>query len=229
MIEIEEDPETVFIPEMNERVTLMTQGLWMKGCPEPGEQQHLFSLYSLLSEGSCPCPHGCGTSFKRHKSDFFGIFVRVCNLFTVCTYYVLQATFSKYIEQVTRIVRQRCTACHKKYCIACGEAITLDKAQRPNAAAGDEPLFHCSNLQGAILGIGLSMLESVYADVLHDSPDSQDIKARATKKRKVDATSHASTPDGEDDDTYYGTSIIHGKGKKAKGGTGYAGDLREDV
>ena len=76
VIEIEEEPEIVFIPEMNQRVKLMTQGQWMKGCPEPGEQNHLFSLYSQLSEGECPCPHGCYASVKRKKSDFFAVFVR---------------------------------------------------------------------------------------------------------------------------------------------------------
>jgi hypothetical protein len=77
VIEIEEDPEIVFIPEVNQRVKLMTQGQWMKGCPEPGEQNHLFSLYSQLSEGECPCPHGCSASIKRKKSDFFAVFVRL--------------------------------------------------------------------------------------------------------------------------------------------------------
>lgn len=36
VIEVEEEPELVFIPEADERVTLMTQGQWMKGCPEGG-------------------------------------------------------------------------------------------------------------------------------------------------------------------------------------------------
>ena len=78
VIEIEEEPEIVFIPEINQRVKLMTQGQWMKGCPEPGEQNHLFSLYSQLSEGECPCPHGCGAFVKRKKSDFFAVVVRSC-------------------------------------------------------------------------------------------------------------------------------------------------------
>lgn len=104
----------------------------------------------------------------------------------------------------------------------------MDKTQRPNAAVGDNPLFHCSNLQGVILGIGLSMLEQVYADVVHEPSDNQDAKARATKKRKMDIPNHVSPPDGDDDDMYYG-ALGHGKGKKAKGGTGYAGDGREDV
>ena len=51
VIEVEEDPEVVLIPENMERVKLMTQGQWMKGCPEGGEQSFLFGLYSELSEG----------------------------------------------------------------------------------------------------------------------------------------------------------------------------------
>lgn len=53
----------------------MTQGQWMKGCPEGGEQGFLFSLYSQLSEGTCPCPLDCGASVPRHKGDFFSIYV----------------------------------------------------------------------------------------------------------------------------------------------------------
>ena len=53
----------------------MTQSQWMKGCPEGGEQGFLFSLYSQLVEGQCPCPSSCGYSFPRAKSHFFAIFV----------------------------------------------------------------------------------------------------------------------------------------------------------
>jgi hypothetical protein len=84
VIEVEEEPEVVFIPQVNERVKLMTQGQWMKGCPEGGEQSFLFGLYSQLSEGQCPCPHECGASVTRQKSDFFVIFVSRLK-FTVLT------------------------------------------------------------------------------------------------------------------------------------------------
>lgn len=75
VIEVEEEPETAFVPEMHEEVKLMTQGQWMKGCPEGSEQSFLFSLYRELSEGQCRCPHGCGTSIIRQKRDFFSLFV----------------------------------------------------------------------------------------------------------------------------------------------------------
>ena len=76
VIEVEEEPETVFIPDANEQVKLMTQGQWMKGCPEGGEQSFLFSLYRELSEGECKCPNGCGKSVQRSKRDVFPLFVR---------------------------------------------------------------------------------------------------------------------------------------------------------
>jgi hypothetical protein len=79
IIEVEEEPELVHLPESGAApVKLMTQGEWMKGCPPPsgGEQSFLFALYSQLSEGKCVCPHECGSSVLRTKSDFFPIFVR---------------------------------------------------------------------------------------------------------------------------------------------------------
>jgi hypothetical protein len=75
VIEVEEESEIIFIPETNERVKLMTQGQWMKGCPEGGEQSFLFGLYSHLSEPQCPCPHECGASIAKKKSDFFALVV----------------------------------------------------------------------------------------------------------------------------------------------------------
>jgi hypothetical protein len=77
IIEVEEEPELVYLPGSADQVKLMTQGEWMKGCPPPsgGEQSFLFGLYSQLSEGKCVCPHECGSSVLRKKSDFFPIFV----------------------------------------------------------------------------------------------------------------------------------------------------------
>jgi hypothetical protein len=75
VIEVEEEPEVVDIPQLKQKVPLMTQGQWMKGCPEGGEQSFLFSLYSQLTEGRVPCPHGCDASVPRKKSDFFAIYV----------------------------------------------------------------------------------------------------------------------------------------------------------
>lgn len=52
----------------------MTQGQWMKGCPEGGEQSFLFSLYDQVSNGSCLCPD-CKHPHERRKSDFFALHV----------------------------------------------------------------------------------------------------------------------------------------------------------
>jgi hypothetical protein len=82
VVEVEEDPRTVLIPGTSEPVKLMTQGQWMKGCPEGGEQAFLFGLYSQLSEGTCPCPQRCGATVTRKFSDFFAIFVRTAMLST---------------------------------------------------------------------------------------------------------------------------------------------------
>lgn len=75
VIEIEEYPETMVIPGTTETVNLLTQGQWMKGCPEGGEQSFLFSLYSQLSSPDCSCPQECGASISRNKSDFFALHV----------------------------------------------------------------------------------------------------------------------------------------------------------
>ena len=68
-------PEIVHVPDVDETAKLMTQGQWMKGCPEGSEQGFLFSEYHELTEGECSCPHGCGTKVARHKRDFFALFV----------------------------------------------------------------------------------------------------------------------------------------------------------
>jgi hypothetical protein len=83
VIEVEEELETEYISAVGERVKLMNQNQWMKGCPEGGEQGFLFSLYSQLIEGNCLCPSGCGYSIPRAKHHFFAIFVRI--LFVLVT------------------------------------------------------------------------------------------------------------------------------------------------
>lgn len=81
MIEVEEVAEYDMVPELGE-VKLMTQGEWMKGCPEGSEQQFLFSLYTELIDGRCKCPQECGQTFPRRKSDFFALHVRQSILFS---------------------------------------------------------------------------------------------------------------------------------------------------
>ena len=74
MIEIEEVPETMVVPGTIEIVPLLSQGQWMKGCPEGSEQSFLFSLYSKLSS-PFPCRQDCGASIPRKKADFFALHV----------------------------------------------------------------------------------------------------------------------------------------------------------
>ncbi|OSX59536.1 hypothetical protein POSPLADRAFT_1067248 [Postia placenta MAD-698-R-SB12] len=214
VIEVEEEPEVAFVPEMNEKVALMTQGQWMKGCPEGGEQSFLFSLYRELSEGECRCPHGCGGSVSRKKRDFFSIF----------------AEFHTYVKYLRQIVPHTCAICRKQFCLACGESFDLSKQE--GCADEDAVLFHCSNLQGVVLGVGLTMLEKMYVEQTQDGPGDQGQKGRSGKRRKTETLSvpvqHVLDDDDEDDDEdgYYPPVK---QSKKAKGGVGYAGDVREDT
>ncbi|KAL0579537.1 hypothetical protein V5O48_002466 [Marasmius crinis-equi] len=203
VIEVEEEPEIVTLPDINASVKLMTQGQWMKGCPEGGEQSFLFALYSQLSEGTCPCPQGCGATIPRKKSDFFAIYPQ----------------FSTYVESLRKIVPQTCKRCHTEFCLACGESIAPEKSSRPDAQPQDI-LFHCSNLQGVVLGVGLYMIEQMFSEQNGESAENNKDKSRTTKRRKTDTVAD---PDDEDD-VYYGAV----KGKKQKGGIGYAGNQKED-
>ncbi|KAH7887767.1 hypothetical protein F5I97DRAFT_1805231 [Phlebopus sp. FC_14] len=214
VIEVEEEAETALVPDPKEPVKLLTQGEWMKGCPEGNEQSFLFALYDYLSTDSCACPQACGYQIDRKKSDFFP----------------LLPEFSTYIEHLRRIVTTSCPSCNIEFCYACGEP-TNSGNHRPTASVGDVSLFHCSNLQGVILGVGLAMLEMIFAEQRQPPADEQRQglqRSKSSKKRKMDMHPHLSTPNGDDDedDGYYISLPV---GKKAKGGTGYAGDQREDT
>jgi hypothetical protein len=141
----------------------------------------------------------------------------------------LQSDFSKYTEQLRSLVRKTCSKCKTNFCYACGEAVSADKVRRPGAATDNDPLFHCPNLQGVILGVGLSMLEKLYADQSQEDIDGRN-KLGNSKKRKSTLNQNTPTvpngPDGEDDDDVYYAAV---QSKKGKGGIGYAGDVREDV
>lgn len=206
----------------------MTQSQWMKGCPEGGEQGFLFSLYSLLVEGQCPCPSGCGYSIPRAKNHFFAIFVSNLSIVvTGLTSSSYQSTFEVYIKCLRGIVRKTCKRCSKVFCFACGEPINGPRLLESTKATDDRDLFHCSNLQGVILGVGLAMLEQLYHDQLQNllCPEN---KARTSKRRKTDPV--ISSPmilDPDDDDDNYLSPAI--QGKKSKLGVGYAGDQKEDV
>ncbi|TCD63872.1 hypothetical protein EIP91_004811 [Steccherinum ochraceum] len=199
VIEVEEEPESVFVPDADEKAKLMTQGQWMKGCPEGGEQSFLFSLYQELTDGTCRCPNGCKTSISRQKRDFFPIF----------------AEFQTYIKHLKTIVPRLCAQCHKRFCFACGEPINEGQS------SDDDTLFHCPNLQGVILGVGLAMLEQSF---IEETPGV--IPQPTGKRRKAEAVPVPVAFDDDDDDEDVYPPV--NQTKKLKLGVGYAGDARED-
>ncbi|CAA7259737.1 unnamed protein product [Cyclocybe aegerita] len=199
VIEVEEYPETI-VTETNDTVSLMTQGQWMKGCPEGGEQSFLFSLYSQLSTPNTPCPQECGASIPRSKGNFFA----------------LHPDFSTYISRLRNSVVKICPRCHSKVCLACGEPVSAD--QEKYASTREDPLFHCSNLQGVILGVGLTMLEQSFNEQSPEQADTNDVSTRNSKRRKTGIDHEV-----DDENVYYPHA-----GKKAKGGIGYDGDATED-
>lgn len=204
VIEVEEEPEVVVVRDANEKVKLMTQGQWMKGCPEGGEQGFLFSQYHELSEGACPCPHGCGATVPRRKQDFFPLF----------------SEFSTYVSHLQKIAPRTCTTCKKPFCFACGEPMSAADQ------ADDQCLFHCPNLQGVILGVGLAMVEQTFLEERQEKIEDKATKPTTGRRRKAaDTPSPHGSASLDDDDYMLG---IPGTGKKAKLGTGYAGDVRED-
>lgn len=113
------------------------------------------------------------------------------------------------------------------FCFACGEPINTGNNRDPSSS-DDDKLFHCSNLQGVILGIGLAMLEHTFSEQRQQTSEESSQKSKTNKRRKTDLHSSSSTPKGDDDedDSYYMSLPV---GKKSKGGVGYAGDVKEDV
>lgn len=75
-----------------------------------------------------------------------------------------------------------------------------------------EALLHCPNLQGVILGVGLHMIEKTFSQGRdHNSCAEKSGRTPPSKKRKTD-----------DNPPFL-------KGKGAVKGTGYAGNVQEDV
>ncbi|KAF9481960.1 hypothetical protein BDN70DRAFT_875580 [Pholiota conissans] len=203
VIEIDEVPEIISFLETNETVPLLTQGQWMKGCPEGGEQMFLFSLYSQLSSPTCPCPQDCGASLPRSKGDFFA----------------LHTDFSTYIDHLRSNVIKICPRCHSKFCLACGEPVSMDAEK--HSSTREDPLFHCADLQGVILGVGLTMLENIFNKQDQEPMEFTDTSSRNNKRRKTGPSlNQVENDDG--DMSYYGNN------KRSKGGIGYDGDIVED-
>jgi len=128
--------------------------------------------------------------------------------------FAAQPEFTTFINHVRKIVRKKCPQCQFIFCIACGEPISADRTHRPGVATDDNELFHCSNLQGVILGIGLAIVEQHFVEDIVGEVESSE---HTTKRRKILPISLDSSP------------FIRNRGNKAKEGTGYAGDRKEDV
>lgn len=106
------------------------------------------------------------------------------------------------------------------FCYACGEPVRPERDHIGRLTLPDNPLFHCANLQGVILGVGLSMLEQLFAERVDDAT------IPGSKRKPV---SQQRTEGDEDDHPYYMASFKAFKGKKSKNGIGYAGQIQEDV
>ena len=135
--------------------------------------------------------------------------------------YLSQNDFFSYVQRLKGLVRKLCPTCNKQFCLACGESIAKVHSK------DEDILFHCPNLQGVLLGVGLFMLENKYTEQCSPLPvdEASQSKGRNTKRRKTGTGN--SSPASEADDYDYGAPSP--TGKKAKGGTGYAGSQREDV
>ncbi|KAF9534355.1 hypothetical protein CPB83DRAFT_889347 [Crepidotus variabilis] len=204
VIEIEEVPETTNV--LGQEIQLLTQGQWMKGCPEGSEQSFLFSMYTQLSE-PFPCRQDCGASIPRSKKDFFGLY----------------PDFSTYISRLRESIVKTCPRCHSKVCLACQESY----ANENKAGRDENPLFHCATLQGVILGVGLSMLEHMFEQNPQSDPEPvgtpPEPTGRNSKRRKLDISS---SHDVDDEDAIY--NPFSSAAGKARVGTGYDGDATED-
>ncbi|KAG8862328.1 hypothetical protein FRB96_001907 [Tulasnella sp. 330] len=198
------------------KLPILSQADFMRGCPEASEQSYLFSLYHKLSEPKRRCPNwqNCGGEVKTTKSEFLAIY----------------PTFDAYTIALRQTVVKACPKCAQTVCSACGEgtALPTPNVQQPSHIPVYNPLFHCADLQGVILGMGLYMIDTFFSDGWLKSSgikDGEDGEERASKKRKtsnveadftslmVSAGMHPSAP----------------QGKKKPSGTGYDGNAREDT
>lgn len=99
------------------------------------------------------------------------------------------------------------------FCIACGERITANRGDTDSS----DLLFHCPDLQGVIIGVGLIMLELMFLEKFKD--DSETVQ----KSERHESTPSVNTSTNDQ------KIVSIGKGKRAKNGTGYAGSRHEDV
>ncbi|KZO91353.1 hypothetical protein CALVIDRAFT_521696 [Calocera viscosa TUFC12733] len=235
VIEIEETPERVTLystPSTSHILPLMTQGEWMKGCPEGNEQGLLFGLWSDLQAPSVKCPNQCGASLVREKGMFTAIW----------------GDFGQYVSYLRAHGQQQCPSCSVDVCLACGELVSAARADKPKRKDDNplDPLFHCSELQGLLLGMGLSMVEKMFEDQVREAKeervDDQD-EGKSRKKRRMATgaspvaqvianaeSSNASTDEEGEEEYLFGVAKGgRGKGKRAPTGTGYGGGKEDQT
>lgn len=82
--------------------------------------------------------------------------------------FVLQPTFFEYLAKVSQTVHVNCPSCDRRICLACGEddvgnggsfdaeGVDKGKGKAKESTEGPVGLFHCSKLQGVVLGVGAS-------------------------------------------------------------------------
>ncbi|KZT62275.1 hypothetical protein CALCODRAFT_462875 [Calocera cornea HHB12733] len=231
VIEVEETPERVelhYTPTTSHTLPLMTQGEWMKGCPEGNEQGLLFGLWNDLQAPYVDCPNQCGTKLPRQKGMFTAIW----------------DDFGQYVSFLRAHVQKQCPSCETQVCLACGELVNATRADKPKRKDGNplDPLFHCSELQGLLLGMGLSMVEKTFEEQVREAkeekPEDQgEVEGKSRKKRRMLAgasavaqvianveSSNASTDEEGEEEYLFGVAKGgRGKGKRAPTGTGYGG------
>jgi hypothetical protein len=115
VIEVIETPEIVTVGN-NIQAPIMTQGEWMKGCPEGGEQGFLFQLYSKISNEPSICPDGnCAQPFPPQKTLFFAIWVciRVFSVSRILFHCVLSMIPAEILRLHERASKARPTQMHQ--------------------------------------------------------------------------------------------------------------------
>ncbi|KAG8983238.1 hypothetical protein FRB90_006206, partial [Tulasnella sp. 427] len=218
VVEVDEEPE--YVQASGTKLPILSRGDWMRGCPEASEQTHLFSLYNKASEPSRKC-HACNTVVPISKGDLLTIF----------------PTFEQYNESLRAKVVRKCPKCSQELCIACGEMVSDADKNRASHQPRYDPLFHCSDLQGLLLGMGLYMIDSAYAsEMLGLGGGDGTESGRAAKKRRVDTSpDESATPPSSGNiisnifGSATGAASAAAAAAKKKSGIGYDGAIKEDM
>ncbi|KAG9045669.1 hypothetical protein FS837_005881 [Tulasnella sp. UAMH 9824] len=235
VVEVDEEPEYVQNAALGQKLPILTRGDWMRGCPEASEQTHLFSLYNKASEPSRKC-NACNTVIPIKKADLLTVYVSYKlrphsdpQLNLLASLPPEQPTFELYTDSLRGNVVRKCPKCKQEVCLACGEIVSDADKNRASHQPKYDPLFHCSDLQGLLLGMGLYMIDNAYASEMLGTggADGTDT-GRAAKKRRVDTSADDGHSSGNILSNMFGSNTATAAGKK-KSGTGYDGAVKEDM